>query len=147
MELKDLVGPHKMLVAARTGVRHPLIDDKDGVAWFLQTEGIGDRIFMAFEDNNDGYRSQMGPLFVAHGDAYEIVEDPDYIRRNVVCRHLAKDSGDYSGECDILEIIDVVTGHTWLKVGTENIDDYYPSFVCVWSPMPPMAGGAAVKTA
>lgn len=42
-------------------------------------------------------------------------------------------SGD---ECDILEIIDTANGHTWLRVGTENIYDYYPSFVSLWSPMP-----------
>lgn len=134
MELKDLVGPHKMLVAARPDARHPFSTDKEGLVWFLETDGK-DRVFMAFEDNNDGYRSQMGPLFVADGDAYEILNGPDYIRRDVVGRHVTQ--GEYSGEADILELIDTQTGHTWLRVGTENIDDYYPSFVAAWFPMDP----------
>lgn len=134
MELKDLIGPHKLEAAARPDVRHPF-SDGEGIAWEMDN-----KVYMVFEDNNDGYRSEAGPLFVADGPAYRLWS-PDYIHRDVVGRHVTK--GDYSGHADILELIDVETGHVWLRVGTDNVDDYYPSFVAVWTPMPPAAANPA----
>jgi hypothetical protein len=132
MELKDLVGPHEMLQAARPGINHPFDGSKDGIAFCLD-----DKVYLAFEDDNDGYRSCMGALFVADAEAYNLWS-PDYIRRKVVCRHLTQNNDKYdTSPCDILEVIDVENGHCWLRVGTENIDDYYPSFIAVWTPMPP----------
>jgi len=129
MELRDLVGPHKMIQAARTDITHPFDSGKEGVAFCLD-----DKVYLAFEDDNDGYRSQMGALFVATAEAHDLWS-PHYIRRDVVCRHVDRDK--YGDNSDILEVIDADTGHLWLRVGTENIDDYYPGFIAQWFPMPP----------
>jgi hypothetical protein len=45
-------------------------------------------------------------------------------------RVLARMGSDgHYGTCDILQLIDVANGMIILEVGTENSDDYYPSFV------------------
>lgn len=130
MELKDLVGPHKMLYAARTDVAHPFDPGKAGIAFVLD-----DVQYLAFEDDNDGYRSQMGALFSAPGAG--CLWSPDYIQRDVVCRHVT--TSQYGDGADILEVIDAKNGHLWMRVGTDNIDDYYPSFIADWFPMAPDA--------
>lgn len=135
MELKDLVGPHKLECAARPDANHPFGRDCEGIAWAMDN-----KVYMVFEASNDGYRSSAGPILVADGPAYDFW-DPEYLHRDIVGRHVTK--GDYSGEADILELIDVATGHVWLRVGTDNVDDYYPSFVAVWTPMPPDSSKAA----
>ena len=129
MELKELVGQHKLDCAARTDVRHPFDADREGIAFSLD-----DKVYMVFEDNNDGYRSCAAPVLVASGYAFEFW-DPEYINRPVTVRHVTH--GEYSGENDVIEMIDNETGRLWMRVGTANIDDYYPWFVAEWRPMPP----------
>lgn len=57
----------------------------------------------------------------------------------VVGRHRTVD--EYGESSDVLELIDVGTGKTVVEVGTENDNDYYPSFVANFRPenMPPNA--------
>lgn len=84
-------------------------------------------VYVAVENPDDGYRSSMR----------EIVADPDAKISNsfpgirVLARH--KNKSNYN-EADILELIDVVTGKVVLEVGTDNSDDYYPSFIANFCP-------------
>jgi hypothetical protein len=126
-ELKDLVGKHMLECAARTDIRHPFDSDGEGIAWAMDG-----KIYIAFQDVDDGYRSSCAPLLVGDGNAYSLWS-PEYIMRQVVGRHVTK--GEYDEGSDILELVDVKTGHVWLRVGTENIGDYYPWFVAQWFPM------------
>lgn len=129
LELSDLVGPHTLDACARTDVTHPFDPHSSGIAWSMDG-----KVYMAFEDVNDGYRSECAPIFVAEGGFYEFCS-PEYLNRQVVGKCVTKD--EYGSEDDILELVDVETGHVWLRVGTEDIDDYYPAFVAEWHPMPP----------
>lgn len=54
----------------------------------------------------------------------------------VPIRVLARKKPDdrYGNVNDTLELIDVVTGKVVLEVGTDNTDDYYPSFVSAFWP-------------
>lgn len=84
------------------------------------------RVYTAVEDPDDGYRSRMGGFY-----------ESEELMRNVFppCRVLARKSQDQKYQVDdTLELIDVVTGKTVLRVGTDNTDDYYPHFVAEWSP-------------
>lgn len=128
MQLEDLIGPHKLTYAARTDIKHPFDYDKDCIVW-----GMDGKIYMAIEDINDGYRSSLGLIFVADGDMYELSSYPEFINRNVIVRHVTK--SEYYGVSDIVEFIDIETGHLWMRLGTDNIDDYYPSFIAQWYPM------------
>lgn len=81
--------------------------------------------YRGVEDPNDGYRSSMDALEVSE-DAVSNVFPP----KEVLCKH--RDKNRYSGEDDVLEIYNM-NGGLILEIGTSNIDDYYPSFVCNFS--------------
>lgn len=129
MELKDLTGPHSLDAvnfttapvqnwAGRTDVCNVVRFRLDGV------------VYMAVEDPEDGYRSMMRSVAVGTG-AMSYAFPP--LQVVAVYRSLSA-AGSDSGTCDILELIDAVTGKTVLKIGTENTDDYYPFFVALYSP-------------
>lgn len=80
-------------------------------------------VYTAIEDPSDGYRSCLERLFVSADAPVSNVFPP--IR--VLARK--KEREEYGGEPDVLELIDLVTGKTVMAVGTDNSDDYYPSFV------------------
>ncbi len=129
MELIDLVGEHTLNHAAVV-ISSPFNTEASGIAFFM--DGMA---YLALEDPSDGYRSSLGIIFSAKADPYSMgIHNYESINRKVVCKHVAKT--EYH-ESDILEIVDSETGHTWLRVGTDNSDDYYPSFVSEWNAMPP----------
>jgi hypothetical protein len=84
------------------------------------------KVYTAIEDPNDGYRSSMDRLFV---------EDSPIKNSFPPVRVLArKKANDNYSVNDTIELIDVVTGKVVAEFGTDNTDDYYPSFVSCFSP-------------
>lgn len=84
------------------------------------------KVYTAIEDPSDGYRSSMDRLFVE-----------DCLIKNVFppVKVLAKKKANYTyGVNDTIELIDVVTGKVVAEFGTDNTDDYYPSFVSAFWP-------------
>ena len=83
-------------------------------------------IYTAMEDPSDGYRSCMESLIVS----------PDAEMKNVFqpVQVVGRKKPNGYGTNDTLELIDVVTGKVVLEVGTDNSDDYYPSFVAAFFP-------------
>jgi hypothetical protein len=128
-ELKDLVGRHKLDWVPRTDVRHPFDPDANGIVFSL--DGT---IYLVFEDPSDGYRSNAGPILEFKGGLYELGGvSPEYLfEKYVLASH--ETQGEYGGENDILVLRDELTGHEIMRVGTSNVDDYYPSFVSWWNP-------------
>ena len=53
---------------------------------------------------------------------------------DVLVSYVTEPRGDYYGKCEMLYFTDLLNGKTILVVGTENLDDYYPSFVASWMP-------------
>ncbi len=87
--------------------------------------------YTAMEDENDGYRSCLGSLFVGGKVANT------FPPVKVECKYVARKPVSYRDgfdDCDILECVDVATGRIVLEIGTDNTDDYYPSFVSCFSP-------------
>lgn len=84
--------------------------------------------YLAVEDPNDGYRSGLEKLIVQEGAKLANI----FPAIEVLGVHRTK-RGDYR-ECDIIELIDMITGKVVLEIGTDNTDDYYPSFVASFSP-------------
>lgn len=81
---------------------------------------LGDTVWLAVEDESDGYRSYLGSINKAdHSDL--IFPDQPFARVTVEKYDTGSDEG--------FRIVDLVDGHVWLRVGTDNTDDYYPSFV------------------
>lgn len=90
---------------------------------------LDNQIYMAVEDNNDGYRSAMGRIFISNNPKDEIkYKIPDH---EVITK--MKDDGSYQNN-DTLQFIDVLSNEVVLEVGTDNWDDYYPLFMDNWTP-------------
>ena len=123
VNLADLVGAHKL-----TGVDYSVesiekyghLEDCQLINFVL--DGV---TYTAVEDPVDGYRSCMKEIKVSDfkvTNKFKAVKVVGTMRRD----------GHY--KCDILDLIDAVTGKIVLSVGTYAIDDYYPSFVSDWIP-------------
>lgn len=125
-QLIDLVGVHIMMFAPTTEVRHPFESESNGV-WF----NLGEKYYIAFEDPDDGYRSMCEDLIVTNinPDISSLVR----VNQSVTVTHRASSNTGCDTD-DVIEIRNTATGHLILEVGTEDIDDYYPGFVCRYYP-------------
>ncbi len=96
----------------------------------FETEGIGNGIrfildgetYLVVEDENDDYRSSAKAIEVSPDNPVVNTFDP------VRVIGFARDDDE------ILALVDPVTGKDIIEVGTENADDYYPMFICRFSP-------------
>lgn len=81
---------------------------------------LGSVVFEAIEDPDDGYRSYFRELQVVEMDAEK--------RENgALATVTIQKSSDTDFDGYILR--DITDNFIWLKFGTSNTDDYYPSFV------------------
>ena len=126
MKLIDLIGKHAFtgveLGTTERGVWAGRYEKVNSVKFEL--DGI---IYMATENPDDGYRSYMNEL--------EIINEPLKFKipqMQVVCIHETRD--EYSSKSDILSFIDVENGEVFLRIGTENTDDYYPCCLFEYKP-------------
>lgn len=119
--LEALVGEHVL-----TGVDFQTIPgtgpyNEDASSMTFVLDGVA---YMVVEDPADGYRSIMSEIVVLpDGTAVANTFEPCH----VVARMTGADSG-------ILECVDVETGKVVLECGTDNMDDYYPSYVASFTP-------------
>ena len=126
VSLDDLVGEHR-LDGVDTYIEKVKIygglEDANVIRFRL--DGV---VYVAFEDPSDGYRSSMDKLIVSPTPEMTNV----FPATNVLARKKADD--EYGSVNDTLELIDMVTGKVVMEVGTDNTDDYYPSFVSNFQP-------------
>lgn len=124
-ELKDLVGEH--LLSGVDFFTEKSDDDwrhSDASACRFKLDGV---IYCAVEDPSDGYRSCLRELVVRPNDRMENTFFPVRVFGQYRTTNGSRD-------CEILELIDSSSGQMVLEVGTDNSDDYYPSFVANFSP-------------
>jgi len=83
------------------------------------------KVWLAVEDEDDGYRSYL--------DSIEVLDSKDgiFFRKSLAKVRIYRDQGPYF---EGFMLIDVEDGHCWLRVGTDNADDYYPYFVFQYQP-------------
>lgn len=97
---------------------------------------LGRMVLEAKENESDGYRSYLGSI--------EVVDGPDpiyplFFKTPIAKVRVVRVPASKTNTRDAFEgyhLVDVVDGHVWLKVGTENTDDYYPYFVFDYTPKP-----------
>lgn len=120
MELKDLVGEHILdgVDFSNEKVKTWRDEFEDCQVCRFRLDGT---VYSAVEDPDDGYRSSMNELTVD--------EAADIKNQFPACRVLGRHRTN-----DVLELIDVATGKVVLEVGTDNTDDYYPSYVASFHP-------------
>lgn len=85
---------------------------------------LGDTVWLAVEDESDGYRSYLGSITKADRD--------DLIFPNQPFAHVKVEEYD-TGLEEGFRLVDTTDSHIWLRIGTNNADDYYPSFVFEYS--------------
>jgi hypothetical protein len=122
LELKELVGEHVLFGVDQSSkaVKEEYGDGFEDCQ--IIRFQLGKIVYQCIEDPSDGYRSSMREI--------RLSKEPIKNRFKgvkVIGKH--SDKGE-----DILELIDVKTGKTVLMVGTDNSDDYYPSFVASFQP-------------
>lgn len=123
MELKDLLGEHILtgvdtLQVERDGWRNP--DICEAVRFTI--DGVH---LLAVEDPEDGYRSYMRGLEIS-------LEPP--INTFPPCYVTGREVPDGYYENDIIELVDNVTKRVVLRIGTEDVNDYYPVCIFEYSP-------------
>ena len=124
--LDSLVGFHRLTGVEMTQTKVCKYDDEweevDSISFRLDG-----KIYTAVEDPSDGYRSCMKHLVLDKGRRIA--------NRFAAVQVLAiKKRSSVYHDNDTLEFIDVLNGKTILEVGTDNSDDYYPTFVARFSP-------------
>jgi hypothetical protein len=93
----------------------------------IDVDGI---LYEFTEGSNDGLRSSLGSLRSVRTTPHRMaVIDPPLV---VHFHHRAR--GDRDG-ADCIYAINERTGLVVLDIGTDNIDDYYPSFIFSWDPV------------
>lgn len=85
---------------------------------------LGDTVFEAFEDADDGYRSYLETISLT---------DPSGIFSRVPFAQVFVQSFE-DGIC----LVDANTSHIWLKIYTDHSDNYYPVFCFNYFPMDPL---------
>lgn len=94
---------------------------------------LDDVAYEAVEDEADGYRSMLGCVETRDVDGKIFFRTP--IARVVLERSEGYEKNEWGGEApmDLYKLTDLHDGHCWLRFGTENYDDYYPSFIFDYS--------------
>lgn len=129
MELADLVGTRE-LSGVDFGTLPPDRANYQYEDAQTMTFVLDGHAYCVIEDPSDGYRSSMG----------DVCEVPIESVKNrfapvaVIVSYIGRREHTYGEQCDILEIRDARTGKLVLEAGTENSDDYYPSFVANFTP-------------
>lgn len=92
---------------------------------------LGDVIYHAAEDESDGYRSFLGCIDVVEPGNLIFFSEPLAAVRVEDYDEVPPDESDRD---EGFRFVDVTDGHVWLKVGTNDYDDYYPYFVFEYQP-------------
>lgn len=127
MTLEDLIGEH-VLSGVEFGT---LPKDKEADRYEdanTMTFILDGHAYCVVESPDDGYRSSMRDIFEVSIESVKNTFKP--VR--VLARY--REKGQYGATDDILELIDVVTTKVVLEAGTENSNDYYPSYVANFTP-------------
>lgn len=136
ISIRDLEGSHLF-----GGIERGLIaPGKDVWGWSRDAANtctilLGDKAYMFVEDPSDGYRSSLDHVIEVDPAEVKNRFTPLWViakYRNTPNTELGGYS--YSKECDLLEFRDVTNDKVIFTAGTDNTDDYYPSFVADWRP-------------
>ncbi len=132
IELDSLCGLHVIDGRASfiAGKQHAT--DENATVFVLRLDGV---LYWFQEDPDDGYRSSLG---VARVCTLEELAPGAFVEFEpimvAVRMQTDPEPGSYSTRDDRLYGINEATGLVLFEVGTENLDDYYPSFVARWDP-------------
>jgi len=126
-QLKDLIGLHLLDAVDFENVSLPAYEgadyNEDANTCRFRLDGT---VWCVVEDPSDGYRSSMREIVRSR-------KKPVNVFPAIQVLAVIRERNGYNS-CDLLELIDTQTAKVVLVVGTDNNDDYYPSFVANFSP-------------
>lgn len=97
---------------------------------------LGDQIYEAVEDPEDGLRSCMEEV-KCHGEGH-LLRNTVFFREpiaQVIVRKIDHENrGKWYKDFVGYEVVGVPDGHMWLQFGTDDFDDYYPTFIFDYTP-------------
>jgi len=123
IELKSLLGGHKLSgvdMINRQIEKYGSMEDCNVINFVLDG-----KTYTAIEDPSDGYRSSMEKIFISDDKVINNFKPIAVVAIEKPCTYC---------ENDVVQFFDCKTGKLVLEVGTENVDDYYPSFVANFNP-------------
>lgn len=96
---------------------------------------LGNRILKVVEDESDGYRSYFSHVEEDMDDVLASVTNKLAMVQIQVASRPEKRTSDDPVSCidSGYQLVDN-KGHVWLEFGTDNEDDYYPSFRFSYNP-------------
>lgn len=133
MELQDLVGNHTLDAVDFSSEQVKTWGDEFEDCEVIRFRLDG-KVYAATADPSDGYRSSMRDIALLGDVPVQNVFAPQAVVARYVSERPAYEGADYNYQSDILELVDSATGQVVIEVGTDNADDYYPSFVSAFHP-------------
>ncbi len=118
ISLTDLVGPHLL-----KGVDQPAADEHkltDCIRFKLD-----DQVYEATRDEDDGWRSRMRDIAETDAEVTNTFRGVKVIGR---MKTEQRDHQDYGSSWQVLQLVHAKTGKVILECGTNDSDDYYPSW-------------------
>lgn len=129
MELSDFIGKTFDLTGCDVFPTLPKEFDElkgDGSSCIIFT--LDDVNYAVIEDESDGYRSSMKEIKIVRSVPVKNI----FEACRVTCRDTSSSHNSSAGS--LVQFVDVDTNEVVLEVGTNNDDDYYPSFVSRFNP-------------
>lgn len=125
VELSSLIGKHKL-----TGVDFQTEEIRTYEWSSLENCEVvrftlDGKTYLAVQDPSDGYRSCMQHCIITK-------EKPKNKFKAVEVFGIMKPEGYNKSE--VIQFYDTETAKVVLEIGTDNSDDYYPSWVAYWNP-------------
>lgn len=115
--LNTFLGKHYL-----SGVEYTTVEDEDGYQYEAFKFCLDGSTYIVSKDPEDGYRSRCREIIISntpcsmHFPPHEVV-------------------GLYDDDMEeVIKFVDINTGKTVMRFGTENSNDYYPYCVMEWLP-------------
>lgn len=127
VELSSLIGKHKL-----SGVDFTTEEQKTHEWSSLENCEVvrftlDGTTYLAVQDPSDGYRSCMRDCIITK-------EKPKNKFKAVEVFGIMKPTGYMYNKSNVIQFYDTETAKVVLEIGTDNLDDYYPSWVGNWHP-------------
>jgi hypothetical protein len=135
MKLKELVGEHMLDTAAVIGTMGPDPESSQSDNRRVISFGLDGKTFTAIEEDLGAGRSSLDRIAVEDGHT-EALQGATLVSRPVIITHQDNASQEPHGvdDWDIIVVTDRDTAHIWLRLGTEGVNDDYPSCIFDWTP-------------
>lgn len=133
MDLQDLVGNHVLDAVDFSSEQVKTWGDEFEDCEVVRFRLDG-KVYAVTENPDDGYRSSMRDIALLGDVPMQNIFAPQQVVARYQSERPAYGGADHNYQTDILELVDTTTGRVVLEVGTDNTDDYYPSFVSAFHP-------------